>query len=138
VARSSNANECIDSDPSESSEDDDDVGKFNVDNSDVDSNEDVVHDHKDHTTDDSDDEDNYNEVNGFQCVGAYNNDITNNNLHPPTGSHPAAAQAFGSTPNFQEDLTDLVHLELGNLLNNIGAPLHPFHDIHEFAANAQA
>jgi hypothetical protein len=88
AARTSDANECIDSDPSESSEDDNDLGKLNVDDSDVDSNKDVVSDHKDHTTDGSNDEDNYNEVNGFH-VGAYNNNITNNNLQDPAGSIPA-------------------------------------------------
>jgi hypothetical protein len=42
--------------------------------------------------------------------------------------------AFSSTPQFSKDQADLVKLELVNLLLEIGAPLHSFHKIAQWAA----
>jgi hypothetical protein len=46
--------------------------------------------------------------------------------------------AFSSTPQFPKDQADLVKLELVNLVLEIGAPLHSFHKIAQWAARANS
>jgi hypothetical protein len=46
--------------------------------------------------------------------------------------------AFRSTPQFPKDQANLVKLELVNLVLEIGAPLHSFHKIAQWAARANA
>jgi hypothetical protein len=46
--------------------------------------------------------------------------------------------AFSSTPQFPKDQADLVKLELVNLVLEIGAPLHSFHKIAQWATRANA
>jgi hypothetical protein len=46
--------------------------------------------------------------------------------------------AFSSTPQFPKDQANIVKLELVNLVLEIGAPLHSFHKIAQWAAKANS
>jgi hypothetical protein len=51
---------------------------------------------------------------------------------------PNDETAFSSTPQFPKDQANLVKLELVNLVLEIGAPLHLFHKIAQWATRANS
>jgi hypothetical protein len=51
---------------------------------------------------------------------------------------PNDETAFSSTPQFPKDQANLVKLELVNLVLEIGAPLHSFQEIAQWAARANS
>jgi hypothetical protein len=59
------------------------------------------------------------------------------NTNPGPAIPPNDETAFSSTPQFSKDQANLVKLELVNLVLEIGAPLHSFHKISQWAARAQ-
>ena len=61
-----------------------------------------------------------------------------NDTNPGPVIPPNDETAFSSTPQFPKDQADLVKLELVNLVLEIGAPLHSFHKIAQWAARANS
>jgi hypothetical protein len=60
------------------------------------------------------------------------------NTNPGPVIPPNDETAFSSTPQFPKDQADLVKVELVNLVLEIGAPLHSFHKIAQWAARANS
>jgi hypothetical protein len=58
--------------------------------------------------------------------------------NPGPAIPPNDETAFSSTPQFPKDQVNLVKLELVNLVLEIGAPLHSFHKIAQWAARANS
>jgi hypothetical protein len=60
------------------------------------------------------------------------------NTNPGPAIPPNDETAFSHTPQFPKDQANLVKLELVNLVLEIGAPLHLFHKIAQWAARANS
>ncbi len=74
------------------------------------------------------------ESEGGSDVGASGSDDAN----PGPVILPNDKTPFNSTPQFPKDKANLVKLELVNLVLEIGAPLHSFHKIAQWAARANS
>jgi hypothetical protein len=60
------------------------------------------------------------------------------NTNPGPAIPPNDETAFSHTPQFPKDQANLVKLKLVNLVLEIGAPLHSFHKIAQWAARANS